>query len=161
MPIYEYACPKCGRVSSFLVRNTGAHKAPKCPHCGAKGLQRALSRFAAVGASRKSAGERPAGGADAFDGEESLPPMGANDAGGAEPDLAGMESLLGGVDENDPRSMGRAMRKLAEQTGEPLDPEMNEVVRRLESGEDPEKIEEKMGGAPGSEAGGGDELYEG
>jgi hypothetical protein len=71
-----------------------------------------------------------------------------------------MESLLSGVDEKDPRSMGRAMRRIAAQAGEPMDEEMDEVVRRLEAGEDPDKIEERMGGEGG--AGGSDDaLYDG
>jgi len=156
MPIYEYACGACGRVSSFLVRNTASHSAPACPHCGAAGMRRAISRFAAVGAPRKDPG---AGGAPDGEGAVADPGADAADAGGAEPDLAAMESLMDGVDENDPRSMGRAMRKLAEQTGEPLDEEMDEVVRRLEGGEDPDRIEDKMGGA--TEGGGGEELYDG
>jgi hypothetical protein len=54
------------------------------------------------------------------------------------------------------------MRKLAQTSGEPMDGEMEEVVRRLESGEDPEKIEEKMGDSPGKTgSGGGDDLYDG
>jgi len=156
MPIYEYVCEKCGRVSSFLVRNTSAHRTPTCPRCGAGAMRRAISRFAAVGGSRKDAGESEAG--DAAD-TAGAPPGGA---GGPEPDLSDMESLLDGVDENDPRSMGRAMRRLAEQTGEPLDEEMDEVVRRLESGEDPDKIEERMGDVGGeADAAGSDDLYDG
>jgi len=78
---------------------------------------------------------------------------------GGQPDLSEMESLLESVDENDPRSMGRIMRRLAEQSGEPVDEEMEEAMRRLEDGEDPEKIDEKMGGA--AEGGGEDEWYDG
>ncbi|HEY3340369.1 MAG TPA: hypothetical protein VGK81_00055 [Anaerolineae bacterium] len=64
-------------------------------------------------------------------------------------------SELGGLDENDPRSLGHFMRKMADQTGEEMGPEFNEIVGRLEKGEDPEKIEQSMGdlfgdsGAPG------------
>jgi putative FmdB family regulatory protein len=165
MPIYEYACEKCGRVSSFLVRNTTAHEPPACPHCRSRRMRRAVSRFAA-GTVRKGAA-RAAGG----DGMESLPPGpealdGGADGGmpdGPMPDPAALESMMSGMDENDPRSMGRVMRELAQQTGEPLEGEMEEVVRRLESGEDPDKIEEKMGDLPGGDAagGGGDELYDG
>jgi putative FmdB family regulatory protein len=168
MPIYEYRCAKCGRVSSFLVRNTAAHSKPACPHCGGRRMSRAISRVTVVGGKKGVKADRrreadaapsgvPAGGA------ADAPPGGGPGDDGPMPDMAGMESLLGGVDENDPRSIGRAMRKLAETAGEPMDGEMEEVVRRLESGEDPEKIEEKMGdvlgGAEGG--GGGDELYDG
>jgi len=60
------------------------------------------------------------------------------------------------------------MRKLAAESGEQMPPEMDEMCRRLEGGEDPEKIEESMGEMLGDEgagpAGGGgpdDTLYEG
>jgi len=59
------------------------------------------------------------------------------------------------VDENDPRAMGRMMRKMSEMTGEKIDGEMEEVVRKLEEGTDPEALEEQLGG--GAEPGeGGD-----
>ncbi|HZP57155.1 MAG TPA: zinc ribbon domain-containing protein [Dehalococcoidia bacterium] len=45
MPIYEYKCKSCGRLTSQLVRNTSAETAPACQHCGGK-TARALSRFA-------------------------------------------------------------------------------------------------------------------
>ena len=54
-----------------------------------------------------------------------------------------------------PRQLGRLMRRMSEISGEKLDPEMQEAVRRLESGEDPEKIEEDMGDLFGEDAGGG------
>jgi hypothetical protein len=54
--------------------------------------------------------------------------------------------------------MGRMMRKMAEISGEGLDGEMEEMVRKLEEGQDPEKIEEQMGAALGEgEEGMGDE----
>ncbi|OQW94518.1 MAG: FmdB family transcriptional regulator, partial [Verrucomicrobia bacterium A1] len=46
MPIYEYGCAKCGRVSGFLVRNMAAHTTPACPHCGSRRMSRAVSRVA-------------------------------------------------------------------------------------------------------------------
>ena len=71
---------------------------------------------------------------------------------------------LGGRDENDPRALGRMMRKMAGEAGETLDPQMEEMVRRLESGEDPEKIEESIGPLPEGEGGSGgtpdNTLYE-
>jgi putative FmdB family regulatory protein len=52
--------------------------------------------------------------------------------------------------ENDPRSLGRMMRKLGSEAGEDLPPEFNEVVGRLEAGQSPEDIEKEipdLGGA--------------
>lgn len=72
-----------------------------------------------------------------------------------------------GIDENDPRSVARAIRSMAEEMGEDLGPELTEAIGRLEAGEDPEKIERDMdeagfgedgpGAPPSHDAG----LYEG
>ena len=48
------------------------------------------------------------------------------------------ESSLGDVDENDPRSMARWVRRMSRQMGEPLDAEMESDLERLESGETPD-----------------------
>lgn len=68
--------------------------------------------------------------------------------------MAAMESEFANVDENDPRAMGRMMRKMAELSGEKIDGEMEEVVRKLEEGADPDSLEEQLGG--GGEPGGDD-----
>jgi hypothetical protein len=51
---------------------------------------------------------------------------------------------MAGLDENDPKSLARFMRKMADEAGEELGPEFDEVVGRLEAGEDPESIEKTM-----------------
>jgi hypothetical protein len=59
-----------------------------------------------------------------------------------------MESLAGdldSLDENDPRQGAQLMRKLFSATGMPVGGGMEEALRRMEAGEDPEKIEEEMG----------------
>lgn len=154
MPIYEYECGKCGRILKFLVRSMAGHVPPACPKCGHPAMKRVLSGFATPKGARKSA-------------PESAPPAAAAD-GGMPPGMDRMLAEAGGIDENDPRAMGRFMRKMAEQTGEPMPAEMNEVVRRLEAGEDPERIEEQMGDltdeegdGPGGPGGGDDTLYDG
>jgi len=53
-------------------------------------------------------------------------------------------SNLAGLDENDPKSMARWMRKMSREIGEDLGPEFDEVVDRLEAGESPEEIEAAM-----------------
>jgi putative FmdB family regulatory protein len=53
MPIYEYKCKSCGRLTSRFFRSAGDEKAPACQHCGGK-TARALSRFA-VGRGASSA----------------------------------------------------------------------------------------------------------
>ena len=59
-----------------------------------------------------------------------------------------LEKNLGGMDDEnpDPRQMGKMMRKMCELTGEKMDGVMEEVVRKLEEGANPEELEEKMGG---------------
>jgi len=49
------------------------------------------------------------------------------------------------MDENDPRQMARFMRRLSDATGMNLGSGFEEAMRRLEAGEDPEKLEEEMG----------------
>jgi hypothetical protein len=53
--------------------------------------------------------------------------------------------------------MGRMMRRMAELTGEKIDGEMEEVVRKLEEGADPDSLEEQFGGEEGE--GGMDNPY--
>ena len=52
------------------------------------------------------------------------------------------ESSLGDVDENDPRSMARWVRKMSRQMGEPLDSEMEADLERMEAGETPDDFGE-------------------
>ncbi len=65
-----------------------------------------------------------------------------------------MESLVReaeGLDENDPRQLARLMRKLHQTAGVPLDGKIEEAIRRMESGESPEQIEEEMGNVFGED----------
>jgi hypothetical protein len=55
-----------------------------------------------------------------------------------------MESELSGLDEDDPQSLGKFMRKMGQEMGEDLGDEFNEVVDRLEKGESPEAIEQSL-----------------
>ncbi|HSB51458.1 MAG TPA: hypothetical protein VLD40_02255, partial [Dissulfurispiraceae bacterium] len=50
-----------------------------------------------------------------------------------------------GINEDDPRQTAALMRKLTDATGLSMGAGMEEALRRLERGEDPEKIEEEMG----------------
>jgi len=54
-------------------------------------------------------------------------------------DFSGIEGL-----DEDPKAMGRMMRKMGKEMGEDLPPEFNEVVGRLESGQSPEEIEKAV-----------------
>jgi hypothetical protein len=56
----------------------------------------------------------------------------------SEDDLAAglaSEAGLSGVDESDPRSMARWVRRMSQQMGEPLDAQMEANLERMEAGE--------------------------
>ena len=53
-------------------------------------------------------------------------------------------SMFADLDENDPKSMARWMRRMGQEVGEDLGPEFGEVIDRLEAGESPEDIETAM-----------------
>jgi putative FmdB family regulatory protein len=116
MPIYEYRCRKCRRRTSVLLRSydESASIKPRCSHCGSDQLERTISRVAMLRS------------------EE------------ARLDNLADPSNLSGLDENDPRSVARWMRKMSAETGEDLGDEFHEVVDRLESGQDPEDVEAAM-----------------
>mgnify|MGYP001157802573 CR=1 FL=1 len=45
MPIFEYKCGKCGRISEFL--ETASERGVKrCGHCGSEDLKKQISAFA-------------------------------------------------------------------------------------------------------------------
>jgi putative FmdB family regulatory protein len=46
--------------------------------------------------------------------------------------------------EDDPRALGKMLRKMEGQVGEEIGPEFSEVIDRLEAGQSPEEIEESM-----------------
>ena len=116
MPIYEYHCQDCKRrVSIFWRTFTEAEEGtPACPRCGGANLTRLVSRVRLVRS------------------EESRLD-----------DLTDFGDLPD-FDESDPRSLGRWMRKMSAEMGEDLGPEFDEVVGRLEAGENPEEIEKTM-----------------
>ena len=61
--------------------------------------------------------------------------------------------------EDDPRTLGRMMRQMSDETGEDMGPEFDEVIHRLESGQNPEQIENDLPdllGDEGAGAGGDD-----
>ena len=153
MPIYEYYCPDNHTIYSFYAKTLAQGQTiPRCPDNPAYRLVKILSPFAVTGRSDKAGGrageEGGPGGKDAGAGESP-----ADDAR-MEAAMSAMEGEFANVDENDPRAMGRMMRRMADLTGERLDDQMEEVVRKLEEGADPDQLEEQMGGAFGDGEGG-------
>jgi putative FmdB family regulatory protein len=129
MPIYEYRCTDCQKKVSVFFRSFSAvdQEQARCPVCSGTRLTKLVSKV------RVMRGTSPAGGEDSFD-----------------------DSMLDDLNENDPRSLGRMMRRMADETGEDVGPEFGEVIQRLEKGEDPEAIEKSMpelGDMGGTESG--------
>lgn len=133
MPIFEYLCTSCNRIYSFLAFSPNPKKEPKCPRCGNASLTRVPSAFSVA---RKSSGSLSK--SEAGKDQEDIPQA-----------LEGeLQKLLANVDEKDmedPRTMARVMRRLAEASGEPVPETLQEMMQRLEAGEDPEKLEEELG----------------
>ncbi len=67
-------------------------------------------------------------------------------------DFSGFEGL-----ENDPKAMGQMMRKMGKEMGEELPPEFDEVVDRLEAGQNPEDIEKAIPDLGEADIGSGDD----
>lgn len=129
MPIYEFFCPRCNTLFSFFSKTVNTEKRPLCPQCRKTTLQRWMSLFSRP---RMAAEEQ----------ETPLPGM----------DETQMEKAVGllareaeHLDENDPRQAAQLMRRLTDMTGLHLGGGMEEALRRMEAGEDPEAIEAEMG----------------
>ncbi|MBI5116576.1 zinc ribbon domain-containing protein [Candidatus Poribacteria bacterium] len=43
MPIYEFSCRECGRISEVLIRTNLSEETPACPVCSSKNLERLIS----------------------------------------------------------------------------------------------------------------------
>ena len=177
MPVYEYACHRCRKIYQFFSKTITVRESPSCPKCGATDLARVLSSFAAISSSKtrdtgKDRREAPQGaGEDAGMGQ--MGPMGPMSEMGpgemddpfahmtpsqqaaAEREMMKLMSDAESLDENDPRQLGHLMERMSQITGM-KDKAMEEAIRRLKDGEDPDKIEEEMGDelGPGGEEGG-------
>ena len=119
MPIYEYHCADCRRAVSLLVMRISDPAPPVCPRCGGTQLRRLMSRFATVRSE-----------------EDRLDSL-------ADP------SSLGALDEDDPKSVAKWMKKMGNEMGEDLGDDVDEALEQ-EAGGDPE--------ASSDAAGGGDDL---
>jgi putative FmdB family regulatory protein len=114
MPLYQYRCLDCHR--RFEVFLTYAEYGQKQIQCTRCGSENVQRRIGRIRVA-KSEDSR----LDDFS------------------DPASLEGL-----EDDPKALGRMMRKMSNEMGEDLGPEFKEVVDRLESGQDPEEIEKSL-----------------
>jgi len=98
MPIYEYQCADCRRRVSLLVMRISDPEPPRCPRCGGEHLTRLMSRFATLRSE-----------------EDRLECL-------ADP------SQIGDLDESDPGSVARWMKKMGSELGEDVDEDWGEMV---------------------------------
>jgi putative FmdB family regulatory protein len=140
MPIYEFYCSDCHKIYKFLARRLQLERAPGCPGCGREKLERQVSLFAVA----RRRGKEPEGADDGV-------PEPDIDESKLEDAMRMLEGEAEGIDEEDPRQAARLMRKLYGATGLKLGPTMEEAIRRMEAGEDPESIEGELGDALESE----------
>ncbi len=114
MPIYEYDCKNCGRISTFLIRNIHAPFSPKCQGCQSIKITRLISRVARVRSE-----------------ESRLEAL-------CDP------SKIGDIDENNPASMARWMKRTGKELGEDIGDDFDSLMD--EAGEEgSSSIEESLG----------------
>jgi putative FmdB family regulatory protein len=104
MPIYEYLCQDCQKRSSILMLSPRNASGASCRHCGSRNIERLMSRFAAP----KSEEARL----------ESL----------ADP------SHMGDIDEHDPQSVARFMKKMGDEMGEDLGDDVEAMMEQAGDG---------------------------
>lgn len=133
MPIYEYYSPDTHKIYSFYARRIQPSEiVPFCPDGKGNRMEKLLSRFSFTGRA-----------------QESPTTAGCDDLGMNSQQEAAMMGLANemesfGDQEPDPRALGRMMRKMMEISGQKAPGEMEEMMRRLECGEDPETLEEEF-----------------
>jgi putative FmdB family regulatory protein len=105
VPLYEYRCTSCRKRTTILTLRASESVRPTCEHCGKATLERLMSRFAMVRSEEARL--------------ESL----------SDP------SQLGDLDENDPKSMARWVKRMGSELGDELGgPELDEMVNEIEAG---------------------------
>jgi putative FmdB family regulatory protein len=129
MPIYEFYCDDCNTIFNFFSRSVNTSKKPKCPKCRTKTLSRQMSAFAVTGRAKENSDS------------DDLP----FDESKMEKAMQMLAGEADRINEDDPRQAADLMRKLSQMTGLELGPGMNEALRRMEAGEDPDQIESEMG----------------
>ncbi|MFH1998936.1 MAG: zinc ribbon domain-containing protein [Planctomycetota bacterium] len=130
MPIYEFYCPDCHKIFSFMSRKMNTRKKPACPKCGKPKIARRVSLFSVSKKLSEADAAMP------------FPDM---DESCMEKAMETLAREADKIDEDNPRQVAEIMRTLYKSTGLKLGPGMEEAMQRMESGEDPEKIEADLG----------------
>jgi len=128
MPIYEFYCEDCNTIFNFFSSRINTEKRPMCPKCRKKILERHISRFSVLKGIK----------------EQDDMEMPAMDEGKLQKAMSLLEQESKNLNEDDPRQAAQIMRKLFDTTGMNPGSGMEEALRRMETGEDPDKIEEEM-----------------
>ncbi len=116
MPIYEYRCEDCKKISEFLLIRRNETFVPQCKKCKSKKMTRVLSRVRVIRSEESRL--------------ESLADL----------------SKWGDLDENDPKSMARWMKKMGKEMGEDMGEDVDQMVEEAMEEErtsgSPETLEE-------------------
>jgi len=114
MPIYEYRCDDCGRLTSIFLRSINSKVEARCEHCDSEGLSRLMS---AVNHVRTQ--------------QDVIDKFGAPGLGGRPEDAY-----------RDPRQIGRWVEKRFEEYGMEVPEEMRGKLDAARDGELPEPIKD-------------------
>jgi len=117
MPIYEYRCNDCRRRVEVFVQGFSPPSNPTCTRCGSKNLDRVFSKFAV----RRSKSDK-----SVYD------------------DILSDSKLTQGLMRNDPRALAEWSRKMSRAADEDITPETEELMDRMEAGEDISEVVEAI-----------------
>lgn len=112
MPIYEYRCEDCGKISEFLLIKSDETFRPKCKRCQSKKMSRVLSKVKVIRSEESRI--------------ESL----------SDP------SKWGDLDEKDPKSMAKWAKRMGKELGEDVDETMDEALEEEFSSKSNENLED-------------------
>ena len=129
MPIYEFYCADCHTIFNFFSYRINIDKRPLCPKCKMGPLEKVISSFAVLRGAKEEDNIR-------------LPDL---DDAAMEKAMSIIEKEAQNMNEEDPRHAAQLMRKICNTAGMELGSGMEEALRRMEAGEDPNTIEEEMG----------------
>lgn len=127
MPVYEYRCNNCQRRLSVYVRGFSDTTEPVCTACGSKEVSRLFSTFAHIKTDK-----------DAYE------------------DILNDNQLVERMMANDPHAMLEWSRKMEGTEAEKM-PEYEEVIERMDRGEDLQKVVSEIqqrDGVPSEDEGG-------
>jgi len=152
MPIYEFYCPDCHTVFSFFSSRVAPEARPDCPRCQHPQLERKPSRFATVRAGGGKAGEEEKG-------DSPLDRLDDAKMERAMESLAGEIGDFGDEETPDPHQLAHFMRRFGEVSGLEPGPKLQEMIKQLEAGADPDSLDDDFGGEDGDDDAAFAELF--